>query len=137
MAIIGDQFDDCRSKAEDNPKSRIASNGKSEDDSDTTEWPEICGCTISVRQSEDVVTVWNKVDGDVKLREQIRCVFLEMLPLFVGAQYIECSDTLRRVLNLPQSTIMEYKSNNGETPQRRCIAFCAYLRILQTRCKTN
>ncbi|KAG2367974.1 eukaryotic translation initiation factor 4E class II [Suillus spraguei] len=56
-------------------------------------WPEICGCTISVRQSEDIVSLWNRVDGDAKVREKIR-------------------DTLRSVLNLPPSTIMEYKSNN-------------------------
>ncbi|KAF8967685.1 translation initiation factor eIF 4e-like domain-containing protein [Flammula alnicola] len=96
MAIIGDQFDDCRSKQDGSPKgkSTVPVVTKSEDGSETsTEWPEICGCTISVRQSEDIVTVWNKVDGDPKLREQIR-------------------DTLRKVLNLPPSTIMEYKSNN-------------------------
>ncbi|KIM44550.1 hypothetical protein M413DRAFT_56901, partial [Hebeloma cylindrosporum] len=92
MAIIGDQFDDCRGKPEDSPKAK-SGGGKSEDGSEGAEWPEICGCTISVRQSEDIVTVWNRLDGDPKLREQIR-------------------DTLRQVLNLPPSTVMEYKSNN-------------------------
>lgn len=86
LAVIGDQFDGCRGPAEPN-------GGLDPEDANRAEWPEICGCTISVRQSEDIVSLWNRVDGDVKVREKIR-------------------DTLRRVLNLPQSTIMEYKSNN-------------------------
>jgi translation initiation factor 4E len=36
--------------------------------------PEICGCTISVRQSEDIVSLWNRVDQDVRVRERIRWV---------------------------------------------------------------
>jgi translation initiation factor 4E len=68
-------------------------NGNGNEDEDGEEWPEICGCTISVRQSEDIVAVWNRVEADVKVREKIR-------------------DTIRVVLNLPPSTIMEYKSNN-------------------------
>ncbi|EDR14631.1 uncharacterized protein LACBIDRAFT_244180, partial [Laccaria bicolor S238N-H82] len=51
LAVIGDQFDGYANRAE---------------------WPEICGCTISVRQSEDIVSLWNRVDGDVKVREKIR-----------------------------------------------------------------
>ncbi|KAF9531713.1 eukaryotic translation initiation factor 4E class II [Crepidotus variabilis] len=86
MAIVGDQFDECHS-----PYKSAVSGEEGEDNS--MEWPEICGCTISVRQNEDIVSLWNRVDGDVKLREQIR-------------------DTLRKVLNLPSSTVMEYKSNN-------------------------
>lgn len=66
LAIIGDQFEDCRP-----PASEV----RTEDSSDSgTEWPEICGCTISVRQSEDIVSLWNHTDGDMKLREKIRCV---------------------------------------------------------------
>ncbi|KAJ7774428.1 hypothetical protein B0H14DRAFT_2201206, partial [Mycena olivaceomarginata] len=33
--------------------------------------PEICGCTISVRQSEDIILLWNCVE-DVRVRERIR-----------------------------------------------------------------
>ncbi|KAH7920387.1 eukaryotic translation initiation factor 4E class II [Leucogyrophana mollusca] len=83
LAIIGDQFDDCA-------EGRVGNDG--EVDGYGAGWPEICGCTISVRQSEDIVSLWNRVD-DMKVREKIR-------------------DTIRTVLNLPTSTIMEYKSNN-------------------------
>ncbi|KAF8909327.1 eukaryotic translation initiation factor 4E class II [Gymnopilus junonius] len=103
MAVVGDQFDDCRS-AKTNESSRnkasLAGANKSEDDNDGgSEWPEICGCTISVRQSEDIVTLWNKVEADQKVREQIR-------------------DTLRKILNLPPTTVMEYKTNNDSMQDR-------------------
>jgi translation initiation factor 4E len=54
LALIGDQFAGVAPPHED-------------------EWPEICGCTISVRQSEDILSVWNRID-EPKLRERIRCV---------------------------------------------------------------
>jgi len=73
LALIGDQFASVVSPHDD-------------------EWPEICGCTISVRQNEDILSVWNRMD-EPKLRERIR-------------------DRIRVVLHLPPSTIMEYKSNN-------------------------
>ncbi|KAH7913848.1 translation initiation factor eIF4e [Hygrophoropsis aurantiaca] len=83
LAIIGDQFDECA----------VGQVGNDvEMDDNGVQWPEICGCTISVRQSEDIISLWNRVD-DIKVREKIR-------------------DTIRTVLNLPASTIMEYKSNN-------------------------
>ncbi|THU86250.1 eukaryotic translation initiation factor 4E [Dendrothele bispora CBS 962.96] len=90
LAIIGDQFDECRLVGEGG--SEVAGNWEDSSDSGA-ELPEICGCTISVRQSEDIVSLWNRVDGDVKVREKIR-------------------DTIRKVLHLPPTTIMEYKSNN-------------------------
>jgi len=96
LAIIGDQFDECKPDREhvDNK----SWNGHAGPDSgseggDGHEFPEICGATLSVRASEDILSVWNRVDGDIKLREQIR-------------------DTIRKVLQLPPATIMEYKSNN-------------------------
>ena len=56
-AIIGDQFDECLDDAD----------GQGDEG-----WPEICGCTISVRQSEDIISLWNRVDRNVKVREKIR-----------------------------------------------------------------
>ncbi|KAJ7041451.1 translation initiation factor eIF4e [Mycena alexandri] len=107
-AVVGDAFAECRdpppranwedSDDDTTPSaepSHADESGESVgDDLDVNEGqPEICGVTISVRQSEDIVSLWNRVDRDVTVRERIR-------------------DTLRQVLNLPASTIMEYKSNN-------------------------
>ncbi|KAJ2914657.1 hypothetical protein MD484_g5760, partial [Candolleomyces efflorescens] len=94
LAIIGDLFDECRSS----PQAQPVGNGQDGGDglehgAGGDELPEICGCTISVRQSEDIISLWNRVEVDKQCREKIR-------------------DTLRKVLNLPPSTIMEYKTNN-------------------------
>jgi translation initiation factor 4E len=59
LAVVGDQFDECGTPA---PAPEGAPEG---------EWPEICGCTISVRQSEDIISLWNRFD-DPKVREKIR-----------------------------------------------------------------
>jgi len=101
MAIIGDQFDECRSTIR-TPGMSVSTDeaGKVDDENENgAEWPEICGCTISVRQHEDIVSVWNRVDGDLRVREQIR-------------------DILRKVLNLSPTTVMEYKSNNDSMQDR-------------------
>ncbi|PFH51945.1 hypothetical protein AMATHDRAFT_141381 [Amanita thiersii Skay4041] len=93
LATVGDQFDECRNSVE---TTRSKGEGEGENGSSSgVEWPEICGCTISVRQNEDIVSLWNRVDGDIKTREKIR-------------------DTLRKVLNLHPATVMEYKSNTGK-----------------------
>lgn len=63
MGVVGDMFDECGTQG----------------DGEEGGWPEICGCTISVRQSEDIVSLWNRVDGDAKTREKIRCVFCKIL----------------------------------------------------------
>jgi translation initiation factor 4E len=106
LAIIGDQFDECNVESEDNP---------SWEESNGSGWPEICGCTISVRQSEDIVTLWNRVDGDLKLREKIRCVALKAKAKTTHRRILLSDrETFQKVLNLPSSTIMEYKSNNGQ-----------------------
>ena len=53
---------------------------------------EMCGAVISVRFQEDIISIWNKTASDQATTARIR-------------------DTLRRVLNLPPNTIMEYKTH--------------------------
>ncbi|KAI8075086.1 translation initiation factor eIF 4e-like domain-containing protein [Gongronella butleri] len=53
---------------------------------------EICGAVLSIRNTEDIISVWNKTASNGKINLSIR-------------------DTIKRVLNLPQDTPMEYKSH--------------------------
>ncbi|CAO3672425.1 unnamed protein product [Umbelopsis vinacea] len=66
MAIIGDQFDVGQ---------------------------EICGAVLSIRNSEDILSVWNQSAHEGRTNLKIR-------------------DTMKKVLNLPADTIMEYKTHN-------------------------
>ena len=54
---------------------------------------EICGAVVSVRVHEDIISVWNRTAQDQATTVRIR-------------------DTLKRVLNLPPNTVMEYKTHN-------------------------
>lgn len=54
---------------------------------------EICGAVVSIRFQEDIISVWNKTASDKATTIRIR-------------------DTLKRVLNLPAHTVMEYKTHN-------------------------
>ncbi|KAI8996445.1 eukaryotic translation initiation factor 4E class II [Trametes punicea] len=87
LAVIGDQFDSVVDESESHQQE------PNPEGVPPGEWPEICGCTISVRQNEDIISLWNRHDSNAKSKEKIK-------------------ETIRRVLNLPPTTIMEYKSNN-------------------------
>ncbi|XP_063243316.1 eukaryotic translation initiation factor 4E type 2-like isoform X2 [Bacillus rossius redtenbacheri] len=54
---------------------------------------EICGAVVSMRFQEDIISVWNKTASDAATTTRIR-------------------DTLRRVLNLPPNTVLEYKRHD-------------------------
>ncbi|KAL0095007.1 translation initiation factor eIF 4e-like domain-containing protein [Phycomyces blakesleeanus] len=54
---------------------------------------EICGAVLSIRGSNDIVSVWNKTSSNGRINLKIR-------------------DTIKKTLGLPQDTIMEYKSHN-------------------------
>jgi len=103
LAVIGDQFDECGSGGSP-PIGGGGGGGNSGNDGNGSDgddewWPEICGCTISVRQNEDIISLWNRYETDFRVRERIR-------------------DTLKRVLNLPASTTLEYKTNNDSMQDR-------------------
>ena len=132
LAIIGDQFDDCRGKPEDNPKAKL----KSEDGGEGAEWPEICGCTISVRQSEDIITVWNRLDGDPKLREQIRYVSSWNLVKFSLTRWIEIHYGRYSTCLHRQSWSINPTMVNQLvcSPPRHSLTNCC---VVQTLCKTS
>lgn len=132
--VVGDMFDECG-----RGRLKVDGDGNVNEDEEGEEWPEICGCTISVRQSEDIVSVWNRVEADMKVREKIRWV---ACLVHIRASYlmmIGCQrDTIRLVLNLPASTIMEYKSNNGTWFLASLCSFLVNLvRMMQTRYRTS
>jgi len=59
LAVIGDQFRPL--------------DGQGQDDQDGE--PEICGCTISVRQSEDIISLWNRT-GEQRVTSRTKLVLL-------------------------------------------------------------
>ena len=61
LAVIGDQFESVVDPAD-------ASTAESADG----DWPEVCGCTISVRQNEDIISLWNRHDSNSKSKEKIK-----------------------------------------------------------------
>jgi len=66
LGIIGDQFE--------------------EDDA-------VCGCVLSVRVQEDILSVWHRDEKNTAAKNRIK-------------------ETIRRCLNLPPNTAIEYKTNN-------------------------
>uniref|UniRef100_A0A669B261 Eukaryotic translation initiation factor 4E type 2 n=1 Tax=Oreochromis niloticus TaxID=8128 RepID=A0A669B261_ORENI len=62
---------------------------------------EICGAVVSIRFQEDILSIWNRTSNDQTTTSRIR-------------------DTLRRVLNLPANTIMEYKTHNDSLRYYYC-----------------
>ncbi|CAD5116657.1 DgyrCDS5525 [Dimorphilus gyrociliatus] len=53
---------------------------------------EICGAVASMRYQEDILSLWNRTASNNEVTSKIR-------------------ETLKRVLNIPQNTIMEYKAH--------------------------
>lgn len=111
------------------------------------EWPEICGCTISVRQNEDIISVWNKSEADARVKEKVKCGFSLacMSPSSLTRREIPCNpcllqsstrETIKRALNLPASIVMEYKSNNGASA-KYCRRLNWLILLQQILCRTS
>ncbi|KAF8315420.1 eukaryotic translation initiation factor 4E class II [Clavulina sp. PMI_390] len=66
LAVVGDQFDDQ---------------------------DRVCGCVLSVRSQEDIMSVWHQDESDSAAKERIK-------------------ETIKRCLSLGSKTVMEYKTNN-------------------------
>ena len=54
---------------------------------------EICGAVCSIRNQEDILSLWNRTADNPLIINRIR-------------------DTMRRVLNLPVNAILEYKKHD-------------------------
>ncbi|CDH52559.1 eukaryotic translation initiation factor 4e type2 isoform 3 [Lichtheimia corymbifera JMRC:FSU:9682] len=64
---------------------------------------EICGAVLSIRSSEDIISVWNKTAANGRINLKIR-------------------DTIKKMLNLPAETTMEYKTHNDSLRDKS--SFC-------------
>lgn len=53
---------------------------------------EICGAVVSIRYQDDILCLWNRTASDTATTTRIR-------------------DTLKRILQLPPNTVMEYKTH--------------------------
>jgi translation initiation factor 4E len=62
LAVVGDQFEDG--------EEAYAANGAEGEGGGLGLGLEICGVSISVRLNEDIVSLWNRVEADVKSRER-------------------------------------------------------------------
>ena len=93
MAVVGDQFYDCVPSASTIGSGAFGSGGSGADsgnwrsgngseNSGTGNEPEICGCTLSVRQSEDILSVWNRHGLDTKVNQKIKYVLHIFIYLF-------------------------------------------------------
>lgn len=74
LAIVGEHFAECNAVGEED-KADGASGDISHGD-----WPEICGCTISVRQNEDIISVWNRRESDARAKETVKYVYSGLRP---------------------------------------------------------
>ncbi|KAK3945177.1 translation initiation factor eIF 4e-like domain-containing protein [Diplogelasinospora grovesii] len=72
---------------------------------------EVCGAVLSVRNGEDILSIWARANGQrvLKIRSSS-----------IKADHI-CSETMRRILSFPPDTKLEWKSHDSSIQQRTAI----------------
>jgi translation initiation factor 4E len=55
---------------------------------------DICGAVISIRETHDIISIWNKTSNNQEIRDKIR-------------------EILKKILKLPPGTLMEYKTHDS------------------------
>lgn len=127
MAVVGDQFDDCGpgnagfggtpTGAADVASWRSGppggetpgagnGNGNGNGVASVGNEPEICGCTLSVRQHEDILSVWNKHGLDSRVNQRIKCVHLR--------------NFLYIYLPKPDASLQRYNQKSVRPPPEYC-----------------
>lgn len=70
---------------------------------------EICGAVISIRPTEDIISIWNRTASDAYITGKIKYDIKYIDDVIINA----CRDTITRVMQLPSQTIMEYKAHDA------------------------
>jgi len=84
LSLIGDQFDEADA---------------------------VVGCVLSVRQGEDILSVWVEEEGEGVRSGALRSV-LFIIPTFLELMLL-CREKILNLLSLPPTTLCEYRSNRA------------------------
>lgn len=82
---------------------------------------EVCGVVLSVRNGEDILSIWTRTDGGrmIKIRYVDFLTPHSAMPNFELTRIL--SDTMKHVLNFPANTRIEFKSHDSSIAQRTAI----------------
>jgi translation initiation factor 4E len=81
---------------------------------------EVCGAVLSVRNGEDILSIWARADGQRVLKIRYVLHSPAKIPLCSSADMFP-SETMRRILNFPPDTKLEWKSHDSSIQQRTAI----------------
>ena len=81
---------------------------------------EVCGAVVSIRYSEDIVSVWNKTANDREVTERLRdCIKkILQLPSFVHMEYKPHSQSLEDKSSFRNTKVWKPKSNTDGGSRR-------------------